>query len=123
MRRGALLQLIGRLRCAQVIQAYQAGVAALKLSLKDVTLESAEKLVDQIQEVWRPLQTARSPRPRVAAQNESQFRVCMLPVPKGPLKDTWLRSLCLISWLRHCRSSDVTCPVDGGKTLWDTEVH
>lgn len=41
--------------CLQVMQAYQAGVAALKLSLKDVTLESAENLVDQIQEVWRPL--------------------------------------------------------------------
>lgn len=34
-----------------VVQAYQAGVAALKLSLKDVTLESAENLVDQIQEL------------------------------------------------------------------------
>lgn len=41
--------------CPQVVQAYQAGVAALKLSLKDVTLESAENLVDRIQEVWRPL--------------------------------------------------------------------
>lgn len=43
--------------CLQVIQAYQAGVAALKLSLKEVTVEEAENLVDQIQEVWRPLQT------------------------------------------------------------------
>lgn len=47
------------LLCLQVVQAYQAGVAALKLSLKDVTLESAENLVDQIQEVWRPLETQR----------------------------------------------------------------
>ncbi|KAM4577495.1 charged multivesicular body protein 7 isoform 1-T1 [Odontesthes bonariensis] len=34
-----------------VIQAYQAGVAALRLSLKDVTVERAESLVDQIQEL------------------------------------------------------------------------
>lgn len=34
-----------------VIQAYQAGVAALRLSLKDVTVERAENLVDQIQEL------------------------------------------------------------------------
>uniref|UniRef100_A0A3Q0STH0 Charged multivesicular body protein 7 n=1 Tax=Amphilophus citrinellus TaxID=61819 RepID=A0A3Q0STH0_AMPCI len=34
-----------------VMQAYQAGVAALRLSLKDVTVERAESLVDQIQEV------------------------------------------------------------------------
>ncbi|XP_011613791.2 charged multivesicular body protein 7 [Takifugu rubripes] len=34
-----------------VIQAYQAGVSALKLSLKDVTVERAENLVDQIQEL------------------------------------------------------------------------
>lgn len=34
-----------------MIQAYQAGVSALKLSLKDVTVERAENLVDQIQEV------------------------------------------------------------------------
>ncbi len=33
------------------MQAYQAGVAALRLSLKDVTVERAENLVDQIQEV------------------------------------------------------------------------
>uniref|UniRef100_A0A4W5RBV0 Charged multivesicular body protein 7 n=1 Tax=Hucho hucho TaxID=62062 RepID=A0A4W5RBV0_9TELE len=33
-----------------VIQAYQAGVSALRLSLKDVTVEGAESLVDQIQE-------------------------------------------------------------------------
>lgn len=37
--------------CLQVMQAYQAGVAALRLSLKDVTVERAESLVDQIQEV------------------------------------------------------------------------
>ncbi|CAG12557.1 unnamed protein product, partial [Tetraodon nigroviridis] len=34
-----------------VVQAYQAGVAALRLSLKDVTVEGAENLVDQIQEL------------------------------------------------------------------------
>ncbi|XP_013889028.1 charged multivesicular body protein 7 isoform X2 [Austrofundulus limnaeus] len=34
-----------------VMQAYQAGVAALRLSLKDVTVERAETLVDQIQEL------------------------------------------------------------------------
>uniref|UniRef100_A0A8C8JBA0 Charged multivesicular body protein 7 n=1 Tax=Oncorhynchus tshawytscha TaxID=74940 RepID=A0A8C8JBA0_ONCTS len=34
-----------------VIQAYQAGVSALRLSLKDVTVEGAESLVDQIQEL------------------------------------------------------------------------
>ncbi|XP_047236314.1 charged multivesicular body protein 7 isoform X1 [Girardinichthys multiradiatus] len=34
-----------------VMQAYQAGVAALKLSLKDVSVERAESLVDQIQEL------------------------------------------------------------------------
>lgn len=33
------------------MQAYQAGVSALQLSLKDVTVECAENLVDQIQEV------------------------------------------------------------------------
>lgn len=33
------------------MQAYQAGVAALRLSLKDVSVEKAESLVDQIQEV------------------------------------------------------------------------
>lgn len=33
------------------MQAYQAGVSALRLSLKDVTVERAENLVDQIQEV------------------------------------------------------------------------
>lgn len=35
------------------MQAYQAGVAALRLSLKDVTVERAESLVDQIQEVHK----------------------------------------------------------------------
>lgn len=35
----------------QVFNAYQAGVGALKLSMKDVTVERAENLVDQIQEV------------------------------------------------------------------------
>uniref|UniRef100_A0A1A7WCC3 Charged multivesicular body protein 7 n=1 Tax=Iconisemion striatum TaxID=60296 RepID=A0A1A7WCC3_9TELE len=34
-----------------VVQAYQAGVAALRISLKDVTVERAESLVDQIQEL------------------------------------------------------------------------
>ncbi|XP_068166755.1 charged multivesicular body protein 7 [Antennarius striatus] len=34
-----------------VMQAYQAGVVALRLSLKDVTVERAESLVDQIQEL------------------------------------------------------------------------
>ncbi|XP_041644345.1 charged multivesicular body protein 7 [Cheilinus undulatus] len=34
-----------------VMQAYQAGVSALRLSLKDVTVERAENLVDQIQEL------------------------------------------------------------------------
>ncbi|MEQ2203787.1 hypothetical protein XENOCAPTIV_003619 [Xenoophorus captivus] len=34
-----------------VMQAYQAGVAALRLSLKDVSVERAESLVDQIQEL------------------------------------------------------------------------
>ncbi|XP_068460487.1 charged multivesicular body protein 7 isoform X2 [Clinocottus analis] len=34
-----------------VMHAYQAGVSALKLSLKDVTVERAESLVDQIQEL------------------------------------------------------------------------
>ncbi|XP_054467136.1 charged multivesicular body protein 7 isoform X1 [Anoplopoma fimbria] len=34
-----------------VMQAYQAGVSALRLSLKDVTVERAESLVDQIQEL------------------------------------------------------------------------
>lgn len=34
-----------------VIQAYQAGVSALRLSLKDVTVARAESLVDQIQEL------------------------------------------------------------------------
>ncbi|XP_034025749.1 charged multivesicular body protein 7 [Thalassophryne amazonica] len=34
-----------------VLQTYQAGVAALRLSLKDVTVERAENLVDQIQEL------------------------------------------------------------------------
>lgn len=33
------------------MQAYQAGVAALRISLKGVTVERAENLVDQIQEV------------------------------------------------------------------------
>ena len=33
------------------MQAYQTGVAALRLALKDVTVEGAESLVDQIQEV------------------------------------------------------------------------
>lgn len=40
-----------------VFNAYQAGVGALRLSMKDVTVEKAESLVDQIQEVregpWR----------------------------------------------------------------------
>lgn len=35
----------------KVFNAYQAGVGALKLSMKDVTVEKAENLVDQIQEV------------------------------------------------------------------------
>jgi hypothetical protein len=35
----------------KVMQAYQTGVAALRLALKDVTVEGAESLVDQIQEV------------------------------------------------------------------------
>ncbi|NXD43711.1 CHMP7 protein, partial [Copsychus sechellarum] len=35
----------------QVFNAYQAGVGALKLSMKDVTVERAENLVDQIQEL------------------------------------------------------------------------
>lgn len=34
-----------------VMQAYQAGVSALRLSLKDMTVERAENLVDQIQEL------------------------------------------------------------------------
>ncbi|KAG7278017.1 hypothetical protein CRUP_006182 [Coryphaenoides rupestris] len=34
-----------------VMQAYQTGVAALRLSLSDVTVEGAESLVDQIQEL------------------------------------------------------------------------
>ncbi|KAJ7994194.1 hypothetical protein DPEC_G00263380 [Dallia pectoralis] len=34
-----------------VIQAYQAGVSALRLSLKDVNVEQAESLLDQIQEM------------------------------------------------------------------------
>ncbi|KAM4617079.1 charged multivesicular body protein 7 isoform 2-T3 [Polymixia lowei] len=34
-----------------VLQAYQTGMAALRLSLKDVTVERAESLVDQIQEL------------------------------------------------------------------------
>lgn len=34
-----------------MFNAYQAGVGALKLSMKDVTVEKAESLVDQIQEV------------------------------------------------------------------------
>ncbi|KAF5907346.1 ectonucleoside triphosphate diphosphohydrolase 4 isoform X1, partial [Clarias magur] len=34
-----------------VMQAYQAGVAALKISLKGITVERAENLVDQIQEL------------------------------------------------------------------------
>lgn len=34
-----------------MMQAYQAGVAALRISLKGVTVERAENLVDQIQEV------------------------------------------------------------------------
>ncbi|XP_076021309.1 charged multivesicular body protein 7 [Genypterus blacodes] len=34
-----------------VVQAYQAGVSALRVSLKDVTVERAESLVDQIQEL------------------------------------------------------------------------
>ncbi|CAL8295449.1 charged multivesicular body protein 7 [Gadus morhua] len=34
-----------------VMQAYQTGVAALRLALKDVTVEGAESLVDQIQEL------------------------------------------------------------------------
>lgn len=38
----------------QVIQAYQAGVSALRFSLKDVTVDRAENLVDQIQEVAAP---------------------------------------------------------------------
>lgn len=33
------------------MQAYQTGVAALRISLKGVTVERAENLVDQIQEV------------------------------------------------------------------------
>lgn len=37
--------------CVQVMQAYQAGVAALRISLKGVSVERAENLVDQIQEV------------------------------------------------------------------------
>ncbi|KAJ8798543.1 hypothetical protein J1605_016688 [Eschrichtius robustus] len=36
---------------AWVFNAYQAGVGALKLSMKDVTVEKAESLVDQIQEL------------------------------------------------------------------------
>lgn len=40
------------------MQAYQAGVAALRLSLKDVTVERAENLVDQIQEVAVCVKTA-----------------------------------------------------------------
>ncbi|KFZ68738.1 Charged multivesicular body protein 7, partial [Podiceps cristatus] len=35
----------------KVFNAYQAGVGALKLSMKDVTVEKAENLVDQIQEL------------------------------------------------------------------------
>nr|XP_061841811.1 charged multivesicular body protein 7-like [Nerophis lumbriciformis]XP_061841812.1 charged multivesicular body protein 7-like [Nerophis lumbriciformis] len=35
----------------KVLQAYQAGVASLRFSLKDVTLQRAESLVDQIQEL------------------------------------------------------------------------
>lgn len=46
-----------RTTCVQVVQAYQAGVAALRLSLKDVTVERAENLVDQIQEVDPSLYT------------------------------------------------------------------
>ncbi|EPY78643.1 charged multivesicular body protein 7 [Camelus ferus] len=38
-----------------VFNAYQAGVGALKLSMKDVTVEKAESLVDQIQEVQEGL--------------------------------------------------------------------
>lgn len=37
----------------KVFSAYQAGVGALKLSMKDVTVEKAENLVDQIQEVLK----------------------------------------------------------------------
>ncbi|XP_067399797.1 charged multivesicular body protein 7 isoform X2 [Emydura macquarii macquarii] len=37
--------------CIRVFNAYQAGVGALKLSMKDVTVEKAENLVDQIQEL------------------------------------------------------------------------
>lgn len=43
--------LMSVLVCVQVMQAYQAGVAALRISLKGVTVERAENLVDQIQEV------------------------------------------------------------------------
>lgn len=37
----------------KVFNAYQAGMGALKLSMKDVTVEKAENLVDQIQEVLK----------------------------------------------------------------------
>lgn len=48
---GLLSVLCSSLNSLQVMQAYQAGVSALRLSLKDMSVERAENLVDQIQEV------------------------------------------------------------------------
>lgn len=58
----------------QVIQAYQAGVSALRLSLKDVTVDRAENLVDQIQEVAAPFKTCSRP---IDADRTVRFSDCL----------------------------------------------
>ncbi|XP_075412622.1 charged multivesicular body protein 7 isoform X2 [Tenrec ecaudatus] len=87
-----------------VFNAYQAGVGALKLSMKDVTVEKAESLVDQIQEIlivrsWRRNWTSfcRTPPKNLCICPTTSLRrfiptVCLAPGSQMPNLKLSLRS-------------------------------
>ncbi|XP_040827180.1 charged multivesicular body protein 7 isoform X2 [Ochotona curzoniae] len=87
-----------------VFHAYQAGVGALKLSMKDVTVEKAESLVDQIQETltarsWRRSWTSSSRTPPKTPQScptapprRSRPTACLTPGSRMPSSRLSLRN-------------------------------
>uniref|UniRef100_H1A3V3 Charged multivesicular body protein 7 n=1 Tax=Taeniopygia guttata TaxID=59729 RepID=H1A3V3_TAEGU len=102
-----------------VFNAYQAGVGALKLSMKDVTVERAENLVDQIQELCDTQDEVAQTLAGVGINGlevDSEARRCRVPPsPMPSWKLSWSSSLCLLE-IWHKR---LPLLLLNPKQLWD----
>ncbi|XP_026639061.1 charged multivesicular body protein 7 isoform X2 [Microtus ochrogaster] len=100
-----------------VFNAYQAGVGALKLSMKDVTVEKAESLVDQIQEISTVRNWRRSWTSSFRTPPKNLWTCLTTPMRR------FIPTVCLSlgSWMLNLKLNLRNCPYQ--KEVWSQAVN